>query len=146
MLVIFDLDGTLMDISKRLVFVRSKPKNWPAFERGIPDDEPKQDIINLYHVFAEHRGSTIILCSGRSEDTRQMTEEWLDKHGLSSHVELLMRKSKDYRADYIIKSEIFDQIEAKYGRIDMTIDDRNQVVEMTRERGITSLQCAPGDF
>ena len=147
MLVIFDLDNTLANMKHRVHYVRSKPKNWPAFEKGIPNDTPKEDIVNLYRVFAKSGDHTIILCSGRNEDTREDTEAWLIKHDLQQHERLYMRKSKDYRKDSIVKYEMADEIEAEFGKISVVIDDRDQVVSMWRnERGITCLQCAPGDF
>jgi len=146
MLVIFDLDGTLCDITHRLHYVRSKPYNWPAFEKGVSGDSPNEDIVSLYEVFAESGEHTIILCSGRSEDSREATEQWLKDNGLCAHVDLLMRPSKNYEKDSIIKGRLADQIEEQYGKIDLVIDDRQQVVDMWRERGITTLQCAEGDF
>lgn len=146
MLVIFDLDGTLCDITHRLHYVRSKPSNWPAFEKGIPGDSPNEDIVSLYEVLADRDDTTIILCSGRSEDGRADTEEWLEQHGLCAHVELMMRPSKNYEKDSLIKGRMADVIERDYGPVTFVVDDRQQVVDMWRERGITCLQCAPGDF
>jgi hydroxymethylpyrimidine pyrophosphatase-like HAD family hydrolase len=37
-LICFDIDGTLANIEHRLDYVRSKPKNWKAFDSGIPND------------------------------------------------------------------------------------------------------------
>jgi hypothetical protein len=34
-IVIFDIDGTLADVSERIHRVKKKPKNWPAFFQGM---------------------------------------------------------------------------------------------------------------
>ena len=145
MLVVFDLDGTLCCIEHRRHYVTSKPKNWKAFEKALPKDSLKESVAALYHLMVKS-GATVILASGRSEDSRKDTEEWLEKHSLVGHVELLMRASGNYEADYIIKGRICDYIESNYGRIDVTFDDRDQVVNMWRDRGILCCQVAPGDF
>lgn len=87
----------------------------------------------------------IVFLSGRSDSCRSETQEWLDKHGFSGH-ELHMRKEGDQRKDSIVKHEIFwDQIAPRFQVIGC-FDDRNQVVDMYREMGITVFQVAPGDF
>lgn len=57
-----------------------------------------------------------------------------------------MRRSGDFRPDYIVKEVILDfEILTRYTPY-IIIDDRDQVVKMWRRRGYTCLQCAPGDF
>ncbi len=46
----------------------------------------------------------------------------------------------------IVKAELLDQIVADGFSPVMAFDDRNQVVEMWRARGIPCAQVAPGDF
>ena len=143
---VVDIDGTLALIEHRRVWVKSNPKNWPAFERAIPFDDPNVPIINLFNMIVERDDTIVVICSGRSEDTREMTETWLEKYDIRGHVELLMRPSKDYSADYLVKGKMIDYIQETYGDIMFSIDDRDQVVKEFRNRGITCLQCAPGDF
>lgn len=143
---VVDIDGTLALIEHRRKYVASKPKNWPAFERGIPFDDPNVPIINLFNMIVERDDTIVVICSGRSEDTREMTETWLEKYDIRGHVELLMRPSKDNSADYLVKGKMIDYIQDTYGDIMFSIDDRDQVVKEFRSRGITCLQCAPGDF
>lgn len=145
--VIFDIDGTLANCEHRIHLVRSKPKNWPAFNRGMKEDVPNWDIVWLLQTL-HNTGTTILIASGRSEDDRAVTERWLDNvaniEGLYS--KLYMRASKDYRRDDIVKSEILDQMRADGYNPTMCVDDRQQVVDMYRSRGLRVLQVAPGDF
>ncbi|MBV1934915.1 MAG: hypothetical protein KUG59_09500 [Parvibaculaceae bacterium] len=57
-----------------------------------------------------------------------------------------MRPDNDSRADHIIKEEILDKLLAQGAEIEFAVDDRNQVVNMWRRRGITCLQCDYGNF
>ncbi len=57
-----------------------------------------------------------------------------------------MRKGKDNRKDAIIKKEILGLLRQEGKEILFAVDDRQQVVDMWRENGITCLQCDIGDF
>ncbi len=142
--LICDIDGTLADLTHRLVYIITRPKNYGAFEAGIPDDAPIQHIINTVHSFFD-MGWTIIMCSGRGSQQRAATVKWLDDHGVPYHA-LYMRAEKDYRRDDIIKGELLDQILEDGYKPTLVLDDRNRVVDMWRARGIPCVQVAPGDF
>lgn len=137
MLVVFDLDGTLANIEHRLSYVRSKPKNWKAFEAGIPHDAVNQAVAEVFHSL-KRTGNTIIFASGRNETSRDATMKWLMDNDLWNHsAKLYMRKAEDYRSDVIVKREILDDIVADFGKMpDMVFDDRPGVVRMWREEGI----------
>lgn len=142
--IIVDLDGTLADCSWRQHYVNSKPSNWTAFEKGIPNDPPHQHVIDLVNTLYK-AGWRVVLCSGRGEQSRRDTETWLDKNGVWYN-ELYMRAKNDYRRDDIVKSELLDQILDEGYKPMVVFDDRDQVVKMWRERGIPCFQVAPGDF
>lgn len=146
-ITIFDIDGTLSNCEHRVHWVRSNPKNWPAFNKGMIHDTVNEDIVWLLKTL-HNAGCKILIASGRSEDDRNITQNWLKNvAGIDGLYEkLYMRASKDNRPDNIVKSEILDQM-----RIDgfdpiMCVDDRDQVVQMYRERGLRVLQVAPGNF
>jgi hypothetical protein len=141
-LVIFDIDGTLADISQRVHHVRSKPKNWHAFNAGMAKDKAIHSMIRLCNILYA-AGLHIILCSGRNERNRPETVEWLKKEGVNYH-ELLLRKDNDKRQDAVVKREILRKLDKS--RILFIVEDRSQVVEMWRSEGLTCLQCAPGEF
>ena len=142
--VVFDLDGTLADITHRLYWIKHcKPKRWDKFQQGVMDDVPKWEIIKLFWAIQSDVDATII-ASGRNEEVREETELWLKEHHLHPD-KLMMRGLKDYRKDYIIKNEMRIEIEKEYDIL-FVVDDRDQVVSMWREHGLTCLQVADGDF
>lgn len=160
--VFVDIDGTVADLSHRRVYLQSHPKNYPAFEKGIPLDAPIPHIIEAVRALYS-AGWTVVMCSGRSENTRGATEAWLEKHGVPYHA-LFMRKAfevnadgspviarsgkpkPDHRRDNIVKAELLAEARAAGYDPDIVFDDRNQVVEMWRANGIPVVQVAEGDF
>lgn len=143
--VIFDIDGTLADIEHRRGYVRSKPKNWPAFEAGIPNDGRMERTIDTLNDMVKSGDWYIILASGRGEESRLETVKWLKKN-LIHYDELLMRPEKDYRRDDIIKQEILDDIRSRGMEPVIVFDDRQQVVDMWRRNGLIVHQVAEGNF
>lgn len=145
--VIFDIDGTLADISERRKFLETKPKNWKEFNNPvhIAKDKPNENIIALYQSLLKNFEYKIILVSGRGEKSRESTVQWLAKN-LIYFNELYMRKNNDYRDDTAVKQEILDSLLQAGHDILFAVDDRTKVVKMWRDNGITCLQCADGDF
>ena len=137
MLIVFDIDGTLADIEHRRGFVQSKPKNWAAFDAGIPNDRVNLPVAKIFWSLAATDSNDIVLASGRNERSCEATELWLRSNGLVGWQKLYMRKTDDFRGDDIVKREILDDIIADYGKKpDMVFDDRPRVVKMWRENGI----------
>ena len=141
-IVIFDIDGTLADISQRVHFINRKPKNWNAFNEGMAKDKAVHSMVKLCNILYAS-GLHVILCSGRNEKNRPETVEWLKRQGVNYH-ELLLRRDEDYRPDDVVKREIVRTLDKS--RILFVVEDRSRVVEMWRAEGLTCLQCAPGEF
>lgn len=142
---IFDVDGTLSDASHRKHWVANKPKNWPAWNAGMANDPVHLDIVEFAHI-AKERDLAVVVCTGREEVYRDVTENWLANKAKVPYDKVYMRSKKDYRDDSIIKKELLEQIRADGFDPLLVFDDRNRVVNMWRELGIRCLQVAPGDF
>lgn len=134
-IVIFDIDGTLAHMNGK---------------RG-PFDWLKTDIDDIdrtvSRAFKDHMtlGHRIFVLSGRSDEGRKPTEEWLDFHGLK-YEQLYMRKAGDFRKDNLVKYEIYEQyIKGKFN-VRVIYDDRQQVVDMWRSLGMKVFQVEKGDF
>jgi hypothetical protein len=141
-IIIFDIDGTLADISERVHHIRRKPKNWNAFNEGMAKDKAIRSMVRLCNILYSS-GLYIVLCSGRNEKNRSETIAWLKAQGVNYH-ELLLRKDEDFRTDSIVKREILGTLDKS--RILFVVEDRSRVVEMWRSEGLVCLQCAPGEF
>lgn len=148
--VIFDIDGTLADCTHRrhLVDLREMPaefmgkKNWPEFKKRAALDPVHEPVRKL--LLQLQPLNHIVLCTGRDESQRDHTASWL-KNNQIPYSAMFMRAELDYRVDAIVKRELLDRIREIYDPW-LVVDDRDSVVAMWREAGLTCLQCAPGDF
>jgi FMN phosphatase YigB (HAD superfamily) len=136
--IICDLDGTLANIDHRSHYDGTK----------IMDDVLNDPVANVVEVYAHQQilPVSLLLLSGREDKYRNITERWLTKHDITHYDALYMRKSGDMRKDWRVKREIYEQhIRDKYDII-FVLDDRDQVVKMWREIGLTCFQVNYGDF
>jgi len=132
--IIVDMDGTLALLNGRNPYDASTCEN----------DLLNTSVANIVNTYAEN-GRTIIICSGREEQYRQQTINFLHKYSVPWNF-LYMRPSEDYRKDAIIKKEMYENhINGKFN-VEFVLDDRNQVVDLWRSLGLTCLQVAEGDF
>lgn len=136
--VIVDIDGTLALMGDR------KPFDW----NRVDEDLPNVPIIELVQLLGQS-GKTLLFVTGRSTEAREKTLEWLHLHLKleREHIQLIMRRARDFRKDSVVKLELFNQyIRNKY-YVEFALDDRNQSVAVWRTSiGIPCLQVADGDF
>lgn len=133
--ILVDLDGTVALMGDRSPYDSSR----------VHLDLPHQPVIDA--VRALHAaGHTIVYCSGRTDDAREGTAAWLDQHVGVPYAALHMRVTGDQRKDSVVKREIFDRELRDAWHIVAVLDDRNQVVRMWRELGLTVFQVADGNF
>lgn len=142
--IIVDLDGTLCDVDHRVEFVKKIPIDWKKF-----NDRMGADKVNFWcQQIIDAMGSSgyeTLFVTGRGEDYRKLTEDWLIRHHIKYN-ELYMRPANDMREDAEIKEELYKKyIKGKYVVL-FVIDDRLSVVRRWRELGLVCLQCDWGDF
>ena len=144
--IVFDIDGTLALIEHRLHFIKNKPKNWKAFNKGIPMDILNSPVADVLFRMAYDLDNIMIIATGREETVRKDTEEWLNKYGILPHVEkVYMRNAKDYRDDGIVKAEFVEDITTNFGKPVMWFDDRPRVVKAIRKMGIFVFDVFQGE-
>lgn len=141
---IFDIDGTIADLSHRLPYIQKTPKDWDGFFGAVADDVPIEHTIKLA-IDVALAGATIVYVSDRSDQCREATETWLWDHALP-YGKVFMRKQGDHRPDHQVKVELLAELRAEGHNPVMAFDDRNGVVKMWRELGIPCAQVAEGDF
>lgn len=138
-LFIFDLDGTLADLTHRLPYIKTNHPHWGKFLDACVNDKPIQWVIDLFNVCRED--GVVVILSGRNNVVRKKTEDWLLEYDVRYDY-LLMRKDKDYRPDQIIKKEMLDDFLRDKGyEVQFIVDDRQRVVDMWRANGYNVLQC-----
>lgn len=141
--VVFDIDGTLADIEHRRVHLMQDEPDWKTFNSLMHLDVIHEDIRRLLFQLEKH--NYIVLCSGREDCFRQVTEEFLDKNNVVYEA-LYMRAEGDFRSDDIIKLEMLEKVTSNFERPWLWIDDRDKVVQALRGAGIRVLQVCNGDY
>ena len=142
--VIFDIDGTISNSKWRGPLARAK--KWKEFFEKMPEDEPIHEIVHIMEMYHADE-YTIILVTGRGEEHRQTTVDWLEKHGILPMIEgLYMRPVKDFRRDTEIKTEIYNNHLKDSYDIKTVFEDRDSVVAMWRGLGLRCLQVDEGNF
>ena len=128
--IVIDLDGTLAHATDRDIFDYSK------VETDKLDDVVAELVVNS--------GFELIICSGRESKALDSTKKWL-KSNMIFYRKMYMRETGDYRKDWKVKEEFWDEISKEYNIVGM-IDDRSQVVDRARYLGYKVLQVDYGNF
>lgn len=142
-IVVFDLDGTLADISHRQHMVQGKRRNWPEFFAACVDDAPHEAVIIILRAL--YPRFKIYLVSGRSDEVRNETVDWLKFNHVPWH-ELIMRRRGDHTPDNILKLSWVNEGRIPKDRILCVFDDRDKVVKAWRQAGLPCFQVAEGNF
>jgi len=157
-IVVFDLDGTLAIIKKRVLKAvaalppgvalpdashKDKDKYWAELFNpdNIPLDEPNEPVVESLRMYWDN-GKTVVIFSGRSDRVKEETMTWLKKHEIP-YSKLVMRDSLEnhFKPDVALKMDWLG--EHKYNgelrkahidkeQIQVVYDDRAKVVAMWR--------------
>jgi predicted kinase len=132
--ILCDLDGTLAIHQGRSPY---------DFKR-VKEDKVNVPVKAILDRFVD-AGYIPIYVSGRDDSARAATWEWIEANNIPLGP-LYMRQTGDKRKDNIVKLEIFnEEIRHNYDVL-FVLDDRDQVVKMWRDLGLTCLQVNYGAF
>ncbi len=130
--VIFDIDGTLAhNLSGRNIYDYTK----------VIKDTPDPLLSVVVDSLTETEGSylDVLIVSGRDDDCRKETEEWLEANAISYH-SMYMRQTGDKRDDTTVKEEIYHKYIEPYWSVLGVFDDRPKVARMWRKLGLEVAQ------
>lgn len=139
-----DVDGTL---AERVHPGVNGAVRGPFDEHRVGEDaviEHVRDVVQLLHK----DGWKIVIMSGRSDQCKVETEEWLQRHDIP-YDDIFMRRAEadKGRKDNIVKHDLFWEFVAPKYDVRFAMDDRQQVVDFTRDvLKIPVFQVAPGNF
>lgn len=138
-LVLVDMDGTLTDVSHRIHHLKTPRKNWKAFFRGMDVDPPSEGVLRwVRNLEPDYE---VVIVTGRPEEFRRTTEEWLARHDVR-YAKLLMRSNGDHRPDYVVKKQLLNHVPKN--EVAFVIDDRPSVCAMWRDCGLKVYQVSAG--
>ena len=145
--LVIDIDGTIaLNDSGRSPYDYSR----------VYEDSVRRDVVEVMEGWKESQhhddySAHIVFLSGRSAECRDETLRWLKtKLGLrweSKEYHLFMRPEEDPdTADFIVKDRLFDEHVADRFNVVGVFDDRRQVVQMWRTKGLTVFDVAGNKF
>lgn len=150
-LIIFDLDGTLANGAHREHHIvrqpgDERPKDWDAYFAACRDDRPVPAIVMLYSSLRLRRHAQVEIWTGRIEQYRDDTIDWINEHLHVEPARLLMRETNDRTQDDVLKRSWLAEARGRSDEVILAFEDRKRVVEMWRAEGVLCCQVAPGEF
>lgn len=134
--VIFDMDGTLADVSSIRHYLKpnvNRGKDFDAFHSESVNVPPHSHVVN-HAQCASLLGHKILIVTARRWMWRHHTAWWLAMHRVPSDM-LIMRGNKDHRPDYEVKKDMLATIRKAYNVIH-AVDDNPNVIRLWQEEGI----------
>lgn len=141
---IIDLDGTLCDITHRLHILSEPKKKWAEFHALLVDDIPNLAISIIMRAIRGY-GVRIALCTGRPEEYRDETMDWLRKHAIDWD-RLLMRPEGNYQSDDLVKPALAADAGLTKDNVLFIMEDRDKMVRMWRQLGFVCFQVQEGAY
>lgn len=146
--VIFDVDGTLADVSPYIHYVRNIhndlnfKKDFDKFHEESINALPNYNVVEmLNNAFFDQKH--IIIVTSRKETWRGLTSHWLAKNDIGHHA-LYMRKDDDLRPDYEVKKDILNKINQHWNVVH-AVDDNPAVLRLWFEHGIETTKIGDWD-
>lgn len=142
---IFDMDGSLVDVSSIRYLVVGGPQNgyrkdFDAFHREAVNCPPHSWVVQAARD--EHAaGRAVLIVTGRSAEYRNSTAMWLALHRVPSEA-MWMRGRGDYRPDYVVKAEILAKMRQRWNPT-RAWDDNPAVLKLWTQEGIKTV-VVPG--
>jgi hypothetical protein len=148
-IVIADLDGTIALIEHRRHWLDAErhpdltsDERWRTFFAECHKDLPNLPVIRTLQAL-RWSWYDIHIFSGRSDEVQDQTLTWLDDFKVPFQL-LKMRPASDFTPDEELKRQWVAEYDLE--QIMCVFDDRQKVVDVWRELGLTCFQVAPGDF
>lgn len=134
--VIFDCDGTLVDVTGIRHHVLGKKKNYHKFHEESVNCPPNLDVVAAAKA-AHAAGLKVLIVMARQDRYMYHTLFWLSGPNVDVDFDgIYMRKTNDNRPDYVVKKEILDKIRQDGYNPIHAYDDNPAVVALWREEGI----------
>lgn len=137
---IFDMDGTLADISSIRHYVEGPKTDFHRFHEESVNVPPHDHVVDMARK-AQEEGHKVLIVTARSTKYRPHTAYWLADHQVPSDA-MYMRRQGDQRPDYEVKKDILSRISSQF-RVVHAVDDNPNVLKLWHENGIPTTRV-PG--
>ena len=143
--VIFDVDGTLMNVDHRRHHVEQKPRDFDAFRREMVNDTPNEEVVMMAKLLKE-AGHHIIIATGRLVKDKLLTLTQLKDAGVEYDATFFRAVEDEYKPDHMVKEQMLEDMKQFGYNPTIAFDDRDRVVDMWRQNGLRVFQVDRGDF
>jgi phosphoglycolate phosphatase-like HAD superfamily hydrolase len=137
---LFDMDGTLCDVSSIRHHVMGKSKNFDAFHAAAIDCPPVALTLEHYHRQVE-LGREIVIVTARKKKWQYQTIWWTLLNDIE-YAGMWMRENHDGRPDYEVKAGLLARIRTVFTPV-IAFDDNPKVIRLWEENGIETI-AIPG--
>lgn len=146
--IIFDIDGTLADVSKRVKYLQGEKKDRGKFYEGVEDDEVIQPIADLLRaVDHSYQPFLQLVCvTARPERTWYDTVRWLNEKAGFDPYKIFMRDDDDNRPEAEVKRDIVQFLRREGYHIAVAFANRDEIVKMYRDMGIPCCQVSESAY
>ena len=131
--VIFDVDGTLVDVSAIRHYVTGENKNFDKFHCESINCPPNKHVVEMA-CNAKKEGHDVIIVTSRTSKFSKLTAFWLADNNVPSDA-FFMRQDGDFRKDYFVKKDILKLIQQKWDIVH-AVDDNPAVIQLWHENNI----------
>ncbi len=132
--VIYDMDGTLVDVSGIRHHVTGGNTNYHEFHMGSVDAPAHEHVIDMLRDHQE-AGHAIVIVTARNERYMNICVWWLLFAGVT-YDQMYMRKHDDQRPDWQVKKDILAIMRKDGFNPVHAVDDNPSVVELWESEGI----------
>lgn len=130
---IFDMDGTLADVSGIRHHVSGGNRDFHTFHMESAGVPPHQEVVDAARE-AHEAGHHVAIVTARKAKYRNPTAMWLALNGVPSD-SMHMRADKDNRPDYDVKQDIHRELNSQFDIVHAH-DDNPNVIRLWKEKGI----------
>lgn len=138
--VLVDIDHCLSNAFHRDPMLGSS--TWDEYHTKSIDDQPIHDIVLIVNTLY-NTGFHVIGLTARPGKWRQLTNDWLLKHGIQL-TDIIMRPDAEFRKSSELKvhlaCEFFGSEEKVKETVAFILDDREDVCQAFKALGVTALQ------
>lgn len=139
-IVVFDLDGTLVNVDSIRHLVQSTKPNFDSFHRESINCPPYDSVLDILNQFAK-TDMKILIVTGRQEKYRKITDFWLAYNEVKTD-NLFMRPNNFSGSKQEYKERIF-QVISKDKEIFAIFDDDLNLLNLWRKIINTNLVKCP---
>lgn len=131
---IFDMDGTLADVTGIRHHVTGGNSNFHAFHMASVDVPANDDVVQMLWD-AQDAGHAVVIVTARNYKYAHVTVWWLLFQGIT-YDQMYFRREDDYRPDREVKAEILEILRKDGFNPIHAVDDNPSIIELWESEDI----------